>query len=76
MRGLTVMENHKEPLARSLLEILAPPQNPWLKQFVPGITHLPTGVRIIRHAGTEDDQIERNERLRIAKRKLHHWNEG
>lgn len=57
----------------SLLDILLPPHNPWLSQFKPGKTELPKGIRIIRHAGEDEDRFDRNERLHLARRKLHDW---
>jgi hypothetical protein len=60
-------------ISTSLIEILDPPGNPWLRQFVPGKTEMPKGVRIVRHAGSNEDTFDRNERLHIARRKLHDW---
>jgi hypothetical protein len=60
-------------LTTSLLDILVPPRNPWLSQFVPGKTELPRGIRVIRHAGVDEDRFDRNERLHTARRKLHDW---
>jgi len=58
-------------LTTSLLDIIIPPRNPWLNQFVPGKTELPRGIRVIRHASMDEDRFDRNESLRIARRKLH-----
>lgn len=60
-------------LTTSLLDVLIPPRNLWLSQFVPGKTALPKGIRVIRHAGEDEDRFDRNERLHIARRKLHDW---
>jgi len=60
-------------LTTSLLDILIPPRNSWLSQFVPGKTELPRGIRVIRHASPDEDRFERNERLSMARRKLHDW---
>ena len=57
----------------SLLDILLPPHNPWLNQLKPGKSELPKGIRIIRHAGEDEDRFDRNERLHLARRKLHDW---
>ena len=67
LTGLTMV------LTTSLLDILIPPRNPWLNQFVPGKTELPRGIRVIRHASVDEDRFDRNESLRIARRKLHDW---
>jgi hypothetical protein len=63
-------------ISTSLIEILDPPGNPWLRQFVPGKTEKSKGVRIVRHAGSDEDTFDRNERLRAAKRKLHDFIDG
>lgn len=55
----------------SLVDILVPPINPWLCRFVPGQTVLPKGVRVIRHSVADDDTLDRNERLRVARGRLH-----
>ncbi len=60
----------------SLMEILDPPGNPWLRDLTKCKTALPAGIRLLRHAGGEDDTFERNERLRKAKRKLHDFAES
>ncbi len=67
LMGLTVV------LTTSLLDILIPPRNLWLSQFVPGKTELPRGIRVIRHASVDEDRFDRNESLRIARRKLQDW---
>lgn len=66
------MPNH----STSLIEILIPPGNPWLRHFVPGKTEMPKGVRVVRHAGSDEDTFDRNESLRRAKRKLHDFVDG
>ncbi len=60
-------------LTTSLLDIIIPPRNRWLNQFVPGKTELPRGIRVIRHASVDEDRFDRNESLRIARRKLQDW---
>lgn len=60
----------------SLYDILVPPFNPWLRDLAPGKTCLPAGVRVVRHAGSDEDTFDRNERLRTARRKLHDFIDG
>lgn len=67
LTGLTMV------LTTSLLDILIPPRNPWLSQFVSGKTELPRGIRVIRHASVDEDRFDCNDGLRIARRKLQDW---
>lgn len=60
----------------SLIDVLIPPANPWLCQLIHGKTELPVGVRVFRHDGNDKDAFERNERLWVARRKLHEFVDG
>ncbi len=42
----------------SLVDILVPPMNPWLKALVRQQNSLPEGVRVIRFNGEEGDDVE------------------
>jgi hypothetical protein len=55
----------------SLMDILDPPGNTWLRELGKGKAPLPGGVRLVRHVCGEEDTLDRNERLRLARRKLH-----
>lgn len=66
----------KSSISTSLIDVLEPQKNQWLSELAPDKTDLPIGVRVIRHQGSEVDHLERNERLRKAKRKLLDWNES
>lgn len=46
----------------NLMDVLAPPENYWLKQLVRRKTDLPAGVSIIRFSEAEDDPSENNEK--------------
>jgi len=61
--------------ATSLMDILDPPRNAWLCALSAGHIAIPPGIRILRHAQTEEDAFECNERLRTARRKLHEFAE-
>ena len=54
----------------TLLDILDPPGNPWLKDLQRGKAHLPAGVRLMRHSSGDTDTFESSEDLGEAKRKL------
>jgi len=56
--------------AISLMDILDPPRNAWLCALSTGGITIPRGIRVLRHAQTEEDAFERNERLCTARRKL------
>ena len=60
----------------SLMDILDPPFNTWLRQLGKGKVSLPAGIRLVRHENGEEDAFERNERLRKAKQKLHEFADG
>ena len=59
--------------ATSLMDILDPPRNAWLCARATGGITIPRGIRILRHAQTDEDAVDRNERLRTARRKLHEF---
>ncbi len=54
----------------SLLDIIDPPGNPWLKDLQRGKAELPRGVRLVRHSSGDTDSFDRSTALREAKRKL------
>lgn len=45
----------------NLMDVLAPPENYWLKQLVRRKTDLPAGVSIVRFGEAEDDPVETGE---------------
>lgn len=47
--------------AVSLMDVLAPPENYWLKELFRRKTNLPAGVSIVRFSDAEDDLAEDNE---------------
>jgi hypothetical protein len=55
----------------SLLDILDPPLNTWLRELGKRKVPLPAGIRLVRHENGEEDAFERSERLRVARQKLH-----
>lgn len=48
--------------AASLMDVLAPPENRWLKELFRRKTDLPAGVSVVRFSGAEDDPAEDSER--------------
>lgn len=61
--------------ATSLMDILDPPRNAWLRALSAGRIAIPPGIRILHHVQTEEDAFERNERVRTARRKLHEFSD-
>lgn len=51
----------------SILEVLDPPENRWLESLQNRKLNLPTGVRVIRFDGEEDDGPDKREFLLVAK---------
>ncbi|MDP2823645.1 MAG: hypothetical protein Q8O52_13330 [Sulfuritalea sp.] len=47
--------------AMSLMDVLAPPGNDWLKELARRKTDLPTGVHIVRFSGSDDDSTADDE---------------
>lgn len=47
--------------AANLMDVLAPPENDWLKQLFRRKANLPTGVSIVRFSEAEDDPTEEGE---------------
>ncbi len=54
--------------AMSLMDVLAPPGNDWLKELSLRRSELPAGVHIVRFGAEEDDAIADEERSRPARR--------
>jgi len=48
--------------AASLMDVLAPPENHWLKELFRRKAELPAGVSVVRFSGAEDDPAEDGER--------------
>ena len=51
----------------SILDVLDPPENQWLKSLQKRKLNLPTGVRVIRFDGEEDDGQYEREFVLVAK---------
>lgn len=51
----------------SILDVLDPPENQWLKSLQKRKLNLPTGVRVIRFDGEEDEHPDEREFVRVAK---------
>lgn len=49
------------PRAMNLMDVLAPPENYWLKNLLRRKTVLPPGVHIVRFSEVDDDQVEDSE---------------
>ncbi|TRZ92940.1 MAG: hypothetical protein D4R84_11420 [Rhodocyclaceae bacterium] len=47
--------------AANLMDVLAPPENNWLKQLFRRKANLPAGVSIVRFSDAEDDPAEHGE---------------
>jgi len=45
----------------SLIDVLAPPANQWLKELSKRKTNLPAGVRIVRFGDEDDDGFEKSQ---------------
>jgi hypothetical protein len=48
--------------ATSLIDVLSPPGNPWLKELARRKANLPAGVRIVRFGEADDDPSDEGER--------------
>lgn len=48
--------------ATSLMDVLAPPENRWLKELFRRKADLPAGVSVVRFSGADDDAAEDGER--------------
>lgn len=55
--------------AMSLMDVLAPPGNDWLRELCRHRTDLPAGVKIVRFGESDDDSVEDDEG---AKMKIDH----
>ena len=58
-------------LETSLLDILVPPGNPWLRGLIPGKTVLPKGVRVVRHNVADEESLNGDACLDHARARLH-----
>lgn len=54
--------------AMSLMDVLAPPGNDWLKELSRRRSELPAGVHIVRFGTDDDDSVADEERSRPARR--------
>lgn len=54
--------------ATSLLDVLVPPGNTWLKELSRRRSDLPAGVRIVRFSEADDDAFADEERSAARKR--------
>jgi len=54
--------------AMSLMDVLAPPGNDWLKEISRRRTELPKGVHIVRF-GENDDEPQLDEERSVSKRR-------
>lgn len=50
----------------SLVEILKPPRNNWLRQLARRKSNLPAGVRVVRFSDYDDDDSEGTETIASA----------
>ena len=58
-----------KPAAPTLIDILQPPVNPWLKKLLSGRGQTPPGVRVVRFEGQDDpDTSERLPEARSGQR--------
>jgi len=58
--------------AMSLMDVLAPPGNDWLRELCRRKTDLPAGVQIVRFSEADDDPGEDGEATRGATRHRKH----
>ena len=58
--------------AMSLMDVLAPPGNDWLRELSRRKTDLPAGVQIVRFSDTDEDQGEDAEAVGTATRHRKH----
>jgi len=42
----------------SLIDVLVPPENPWLKKLSKSKANLPAGVRVVRFTVDDDDRLD------------------
>jgi hypothetical protein len=54
--------------AMSLLDVLAPPGNDWLKEISRRRTNLPAGVHIVRFGDGDDDLVAEDDRAAATRR--------
>ncbi len=65
--------------ALTLVDVLNPPGNPWLRQISVARVPLPRGVRVLRNSSDSSDgtaTFDRHARLRAAKEKLRDFMEN
>lgn len=55
--------------AMSLMDVLAPPGNDWLRELSRRKADLPAGVRIVRFSETDDDPVDDPEATWAATRR-------
>jgi hypothetical protein len=56
--------------AANLMDVLAPPENNWLKQLFRCKANLPAGVSIVRFSEAEDDPVEDGENSHVRRQKM------
>ena len=56
--------------AVNLMDVLAPPENDWLKQLFRRKANLPEGVSIVRFSEAEDDPAETGENSHGRQQKI------
>jgi hypothetical protein len=54
----------------TMVDVMTPPENPWLKKISAAKVVLPKGVRILRNSSEESNAKDRHAALRVAKVKL------
>jgi hypothetical protein len=56
--------------AMSLMDVLAPPGNDWLKDLSRRKTDLPAGVKIVRFSDGDDEFAEKDESPKAKRRRV------
>lgn len=47
----------------SIIDVLVPPENPWLKKLAKSKANLPAGVRVVRFNVDDDDRLDNLEEV-------------
>ncbi len=56
----------------SLVDILTPPRNNWLRQLARRKSDLPAGVRVVRFSNVDDDDLDSAEAITVAPARQDH----
>lgn len=56
----------------SLMDVLAPPGNDWLRELSRRKSDLPAGVRVVRFSDSDDDSVEDTEAAGMTTRSRKH----